>query len=637
MFCPKCGTQLEEGDLFCPNCGTRISAPAEPNNSIVNRNNAIEARAYEVSEKPFPFRNRPGIVKPKRRIDTKWIIGIALIVLVAAGAVAAVSLLGGKGSGKNTVVMLSDGQYIVTNNPAKEKKNIEMASAHNDYTYDNLVRFSPDGKYVYFYTKLEDYRGSLCKAEIGKLKKDSSKNDKYIETIASNAMPGLHMMRNGTLVYMAGENNLYYYDGKESIQIAKNIDDYWTDKDYRIVYSVSQTDEYDDYQSYALYGVDLNDIDNKFKMASDVSFTNYVEDFDRIVFGKYDAYDNSSLYMTAFGKEPEKLSNNGYIVLNKGDDFYYMDGTGRKLNLYDYVNDDAASDDYYYDDIRYELRSDENAVPVYNLYSYKKGAKQLVAENVLNAYGENGLIVYNTVDMINDKVSIYDVGDTYDVNRLFDINYEAANYILADEPDRKLKMSSRTADVLGLYNEDTWASFYVVGPRIYVTSGSGIFETAVNDGEIAGDKVITDEGNVMGTDDNSLYYNANGYDGSEAYFCDIYKVTDGEKVRLAQDVASSDLQLYEDGNLFAYTDYRYYGDQGSGELAIFNPAGEKKKVGDDVTQYVRVDKNKVLFISDDKLYLFDGKEKESLQNDVEQIWCKNYLKPTDTLIYGIGD
>ena len=128
-----------------------------------------------------------------------------------------------------------------------------------------------------------------------------------------------------------------------------------------------------------------------------------------------------------------------------------------------------------------------------------------------------------------------------------------------------------------------------------------------------------------------------GRSPAEAYFCDIYKVTDGEKVRLAQDVVSSDLQLYEDGNLFAYTDYRYYGDQGSGELAIFNPAGEKKKVGDDVTQYVRVDKNKVLFISDDKLYLFDGKEKESLQNDVEQIWCKNYLKPTDTLIYGIGD
>ena len=149
-------------------------------------------------------------------------------------------------------------------------------------------------------------------------------------------------------------------------------------------------------------------------------------------------------------------------------------------------------------------------------------------------------------------------------------------------------MSSKTADVLGLYNDDSYVSFYVVGPRIYVASGAGIFETAVNDGEIAGDKVITDEGNVMGTDDNSLYYNANGYDGSEAYFCDIYKVTDGEKVRLAQDVVSSDLQLYEDGNLFAYTDYRYYGDQGSGELAIFNPAGEKKKVGDDVTQYVRV-------------------------------------------------
>jgi len=26
MFCPKCGTELAEGDNFCPNCGTPESA-----------------------------------------------------------------------------------------------------------------------------------------------------------------------------------------------------------------------------------------------------------------------------------------------------------------------------------------------------------------------------------------------------------------------------------------------------------------------------------------------------------------------------------------------------------------------------------------------------------------------------------
>lgn len=29
MFCPNCGTQLEDGALFCGNCGAKIAAPAQ--------------------------------------------------------------------------------------------------------------------------------------------------------------------------------------------------------------------------------------------------------------------------------------------------------------------------------------------------------------------------------------------------------------------------------------------------------------------------------------------------------------------------------------------------------------------------------------------------------------------------------
>ena len=29
MFCPNCGTQLEDGALFCGSCGAKIAAPAQ--------------------------------------------------------------------------------------------------------------------------------------------------------------------------------------------------------------------------------------------------------------------------------------------------------------------------------------------------------------------------------------------------------------------------------------------------------------------------------------------------------------------------------------------------------------------------------------------------------------------------------
>lgn len=765
MFCPNCGAELPDGSRFCGSCGVNLAellgeVASEP---VVQGTGTIEVPKVSVDEDN-------GYVKPGKKKKKGLITAIA--VAVAVIAVVLVVVKGGlsSGSSSNAYVYMSNGKYELLTN-IKKNQSIEIASSKGDATFDSLLSFSPDGKYVYYYTKYDSISstGSLCRAEYGKLKANSTKNDKYIEILATNVRLGFRFLSDGTVTYLNGEDNLYYFDGSESLQIAKSVNDYYTDDNNRLVYETGTYSE----GGYTLYGVDLKDKDNKIKLAANYSSLYYVSDFDNIFYTKDDDDFNSTLYVVGFEEDSVELGDKvTYISCDDGV-AYFTASNGTTLNLHDYVEDNLESDDtvikepdledygvptygYYtldrvsdpdeYDEIytsctvpvafyrswfsyksleyaaendsehaneykafvnkyksredengyivvtddikkdlkslantcgqgydgewlkfcfykeqngtdydydsydadyekytaavdresiREELQKKENAYEVKTLYCYNKGSLKAINENVLNVLSCGNGILFNTTDLVTDRVKIENVYSVSDVTALFEVDKEAQNYVvLTVEADATvMQMSESAAETYAEANESEYTRLVLSGSKMYMEgSSAGLSVASISDGVIGSFEIITDDGSICDYDKSTLYYISGEYTNNDHTYCDIYRYSDGKSTRIAQDVLDLKARLYSDEVVLAYTGYReYYGY----ELTMFDSKGNKTMIADDVTQYIRVDKSTILYISDNDLYVYDGKEKTLLQSGANYIWSQLQMEISRT--FGMHD
>lgn len=334
MFCAKCGGELPDGSKFCSACGANLE-------ELTSDATCEQDKSKTITNEVLSNGSMPEFVKPKKKRDIKKTVVMAIaaaVVLVVVFGVVGLLLSAGN---NNAYAYLSNGKYALITDLDKEQI-IEIASSKANTTTAGLLSFSPDGKYLYYYTKYDSdsKTGSLCRAEYGKLKEDSSKNDKYIEIIATNVALGFRFLNDGSVTYENSDGTLYYFNGKEATQIAKKVNYYFTEESKRIVYTTGDTSE-----GYTLYGVELSDIDNKIKLASNIANIQNVSDFNNILYTKNEDDGSQTLYVVGFEKEGEKLAESVSNLTQVGGKTYFTAENGAMLSLYDFVEDTHADAD----------------------------------------------------------------------------------------------------------------------------------------------------------------------------------------------------------------------------------------------------------------------------------------------------
>lgn len=537
MFCPNCGKMVPDGSKFCGSCGANLSdafgaappAGGQPNyeappTPVYADHQAGMQQGAGAAAPTHGRRGRAraagtqqgsGVVPPKSgRKNKAKVIGIAAaaVLVVAAVVIGAWQLTSRSGgSSGNAYVYLSDGDYELITNLSKGES-VEIASSRSDYTYSSLLSFSPDGKYVYYYTRYDSSSGTgtLCRAEYGKLKANSSRNDNYIETIASNVSLGFQFQDDGTVLYENGDDALYYYDGSESTRLARSVNYFYTDGTGRVVYTTGTYSE-----GYALYGIDLADPANAVKLASNYSLIYSLTDLDTIYYGKEDDDGNTMLYVTGFDRDSEQLAKNVTVLSVSDGTIYFTTENGQTLTLYDYVDDAYASEDAGIT----EPDPDDYQIPAYDYV-------QLSSSDEAGDYDElytscSKTVYFFHTAMKNKTSSSYALAQAF-VEKYMDTENEDGYFVVTSAIQAELQ---EMCDEYGQGYDNEWLEFCFSKEEDGTTLDEDAYYAALETYENAADRIIIRE---------VLQDSENAYPLKTLYCC-----TDGVLTAVSENVLST--------------------------------------------------------------------------------------------------
>jgi hypothetical protein len=399
MFCHNCGTKLPEGSKFCGSCGAKVldlpprlvSVPAvevtdEPTVPFITDKPKLQPEREDcspdinisVSEEPevtvtppgtgdsvdnivdeisksveseeiteeLPEFDAPLFEEPPKKKSRKPLAGILIgagALLIVAAALFAFRNLFARPGGDNAYIALSEGSYqMITDIRKGDGFEFDTFEAAQDAT-SPVVSFSPDGKYVYYFSGYNSstYTGKLMRAEYDKLKENSSKNEDFIRTVDTDVYIGYEMLDSGKIVYLKDDESLWVFDGENTYKITDVIYNYYTDGTDRVAYLRGDYDS-----GYTLYGMDLNAIGDEKVLADEVSYFYNISDLDKIVYAVYDEDYSETVCVTGFDGNSRPL-NTDYdtTVVDINDDGIYYMAVSDTASLYDFVNDSHSVED----------------------------------------------------------------------------------------------------------------------------------------------------------------------------------------------------------------------------------------------------------------------------------------------------
>lgn len=308
MTCPKCGKEVHAGAKFCGYCGAPLTAST-------------------------------AVVSPRVRSKRKkgLLLAIPLILVLIAGAAFILNRTHSEGTAVDAssdyVVVYADNSYtLIPLNNKYEKVplgTIVCGDPSDDYVPE--VQFSPDGKYVFFYTT--DTNGqniTLCRAECSKLTTDLKKNqDLYTIVSAENFYYELSPMENDVLLlYNEITDQSYYFDGSKTTELPEDWSSITFDAAGNYVY----------WSDDAIWRVLGGDLSSARQITTDVDRSSvYFLDPDNLLYEKY-----NTIYKIGPDRTPHSIAEGFSVIYESDDTVYYLGGPEGNFELFRWKDGSAS-------------------------------------------------------------------------------------------------------------------------------------------------------------------------------------------------------------------------------------------------------------------------------------------------------
>lgn len=360
VFCEKCGAQMEEDTLFCPDCGNRIGSGEDGGNNPGGEREVVYCPACgEKNEAGAEFCFVCGAPLAEGGMGAKaagagvsrkkgkgLFAGIAAVAVIAAGIVFGVTRFG-KSSGQETpLIYLKDNEIVCFDGKQinvfgedvyKEKDDIYGPGSE----VSSLVRFSEDGKYIFY---PQDYEGiwqegsSPDKGGYYKMVYDlyyrQVKDKKTAGGKLASSVEDYTVLKSGKVIYRE-EDKLYISDLVNKEKIASDVESYSMSEDEGSIFWKTAGDE------GKLYLSTLDALNDKKKLDSDVMEVFYTSgNFATILYKKEEGLYCLKNYEDREKVTSDEITNYAMAESENGTVIYYVVEEDERFILADMVEDD---------------------------------------------------------------------------------------------------------------------------------------------------------------------------------------------------------------------------------------------------------------------------------------------------------